>query len=64
MRITRISRETHPEEFALLDRMDECRKRGHGKPVRHIEGVVECSECGECMSECDPDIGAWRWLAN
>jgi len=46
MRIERISRETHPEEFEILDKMEECRRRGHGKWVTNSDGVVECHECG------------------
>ena len=49
MRIEDISRETHPEIFELLDKMDECRGRGHGTLVIDPEGVLQCHDCGEVL---------------
>lgn len=48
-RLERISRATHPEEFNKLDKMDECRNRGHGKWVTHPNGIIECVDCGEVL---------------
>lgn len=50
MRITRITRETHPKEFEQLDKMDECEERGHGKWVTHPDGTIECYDCGEVLA--------------
>jgi hypothetical protein len=44
-----ISRETHPEEFENLDKMRECRRRGHGKWVTDPAGIIECYDCGEAL---------------
>lgn len=49
MRIERISRKTHPKDFAILDKMDECRRRGHGKWVTNPDGIIDCHECGEVL---------------
>lgn len=49
LRIERISRETHPEKFKELDKMDECRRRGHGKLITHPDGFIECFDCGELL---------------
>ena len=59
MRIEKINRETHPEEFKILDKIDECRRRGHGKWVTKPGGIIECYDCGEvllCLA-LDEEIG-------
>jgi len=49
MRIEHISRETHPEEFKILDKIEECGRRGHGKWVTNPGGIIECYDCGEVL---------------
>ena len=61
MRIERISRETHPEKCELLDKMAECRGRGHGTLVIDPDGFVECYDCGELLdSLLEPDYVDWE----
>jgi hypothetical protein len=61
MRITRISRETHPEEFRALAKMDECRSRGHdGEWVINADGAMVCQACREVLDFFGPEDDDWN----
>jgi hypothetical protein len=55
MRIQKISRETHPEEFKFLDKMEECEKQGHGAVVIAADGSVICRECEQVLDSVSPE---------
>jgi hypothetical protein len=61
MRIERISPETHPKEFEALNKMVECRGRGHGTLNIDPDGFITCHDCREllvCLLE--PDYVDWE----
>jgi hypothetical protein len=50
-----MTRETHPEEYALMEKVFECGKRGHGKLITYPDGYKECYDCGELLGSFHRD---------
>ncbi len=51
------------EECALLNKMHECEKRGHGKWLSRRDGYIMCYDCGENLGsfhrDRQPDTFVW-----